>query len=276
VAVSRRTGRSRFTLFLLILTSVTLLTLDYRGFAPIDRARSAVLSAFEPVGDFASDTFEPVGDAWRGAFDFGALEDENIALRERVDELEGQITSGEVAKDSLRQLLEQAGIEFVGDLPTARARVISGAISNFDTTIEIDKGESAGIRRGMAVVTGQGLVGRVVRTSGDRAVVDLLSGGNVRVGFSVVGTNVLGVAQGRGDGTSLDATVDVDRIVLPGQIVVTSGIEGSTFPQGIPIGTIAEVGDDTGALQRNLVVDMLAEQADLAFVTVVLWEPAAP
>jgi rod shape-determining protein MreC len=276
VAVSRRTGRSRFTLFLLILTSVTLLTLDYRGFAPIDRARSAVLSAFEPVGDFASDTFEPVGDAWRGAFDFGALEDENIALRERVDELEGQITSGEVAKDSLRQLLEQAGIEFVGDLPTARARVMSGAISNFDTTIEIDKGESAGIRKGMAVVTGQGLVGRVVRTSGDRAVVDLLSGGNIRVGFSVVGTNVLGVAQGRGDGTRLDATVDVDRIVLPSQIVVTSGIEGSTFPQGIPIGTVSEVGDDTGALQRNLVVDMLAKQADLAFVTVVLWEPAAP
>jgi rod shape-determining protein MreC len=276
VAVSRRTGRSRFTLLLLILTSVTLLTLDYRGFAPLDRARSAVLAAFEPVGDFASDTFEPVGDAWRGAFDFGRLEDENVALRERVDELEGQITSGEVAKDSLRQLLEQAGIEFVGDLPTARARVISGAISNFDSTIEIDKGESAGIRKGMAVVTGQGLVGRVVRTSGDRAVIDLLSGGNVKVGFSVVGTNVLGVAQGTGDGTRLEAIVDVDRIVLPGQIVVTSGVEGSTFPQGIPIGTIAEVGDDTGALQRELQIDMLAKQADLAFVTVVLWEPAEP
>ncbi len=276
MAVSRRTGRSRFTLLLLILTSVTLLTLDYRGFAPLDRARSAVLAAFEPVGDFASDTFEPVGDAWRGAFDFGRLEDENVALRERVDELEGQITSGEVAKDSLRQLLEQAGIEFVGDLPTARARVISGAISNFDSTIEIDKGESAGIRKGMAVVTGQGLVGRVVRTSGDRAVIDLLSGGNVKVGFSVVGTNVLGVAQGTGDGTRLEAIVDVDRIVLPGQIVVTSGVEGSTFPQGIPIGTIAEVGDDTGALQRELQIDMLAKQADLAFVTVVLWEPAEP
>lgn len=276
MAVSRRTGRSRFTLLLLILTSITLLTLDFRGFEPLDRARSAVLSAFEPVGSFASDTFEPVRNAWNGAFSYDELAKENEELRQRVDELEGQITSGEVAKQSLRQLLEQADIQFVGDIPTVRARVISGAVSNFDRTIEIDRGENAGVRRGMPVVTGQGLVGRVVRVSGDRAVVDLLSGGNFSVGFSVVGTNVLGVARGRGDGTRLSATVDVDRVVLPGQILVTSGVAGSTFPQGIPIGTVAEVGNDTGSLQRELAVDMLARQSDLSFVTVVLWEPTQP
>lgn len=276
MAVSRRTGRSRFTLFLLILTSVTLLTLDYRGFEPIDQARSAVLSAFEPVGSFASDTFEPVRNAWNGAFSYDELAKENEELRMRVDELEGQITSGEVAKQSLRQLLEQADLPFVDNIPTVRARVISGAVSNFDRTIEIDRGERAGLRRGMPVVTGQGLVGRVVRVSGDRAVVDLLSGGNFSVGFSVVGTNVLGVVRGQGDGQRLLGTVDVDRLVSPGQIVVTSGVAGSTFPQGIPIGTVSEVGDDTGSLQRELAIDMLARQSDLSFVTVVLWEPTEP
>jgi rod shape-determining protein MreC len=276
VAVPRRAGRSRFTLVLLILTSITLLTLDFRGFEPLDRVRSAVLGVFEPVGEFASDTFEPVGDAWDGAFSYDELEQENEQLRQQVDELQGQITSGEVAKQSLRQLLEQADIEFVGDIPTTRARVISGAVANFDTTIELDRGEQAGIRTGMAVVTGQGLIGIVVQTSSDRAVVDLLSGGNVKVGFSVVGTNVLGVAQGEGDGRRLSAAVDVDRPVLPGQIVVTSGVRGSTFPQGLPIAVIADVGEDTGSLQRDLELQMLADSSDLSFVSVVLWEPTQP
>jgi len=275
VALStRRGGKTRFTLVLLILTSITLLTLDFRGFEPLDRVRSAVLDAFEPVGDFASDTFEPVSDAWNGAFDYDSVERENEALRQRVDELEGQITSGDVAKQSLQQLLEQVDIPFVGDIPTVGARVVSGAVANFDRTIEVDKGENDGIRRGMAVVTGRGLIGRVVQTSGDRAVVELLSSGEVPVAFSIVGTNVLGEAHGLADGTRLVATTDVDRVVLPGQILVTSGLRGSTYPQGLPIGTVLDVRSDEGSLDQELDVQMLADLSDLTFVSVVLWEPA--
>jgi rod shape-determining protein MreC len=276
VALStRRGGKTRFTLILLILTSITLLTLDFRGFTPLNSVRSAVLDAFEPVGNFASDTFEPVSNAWNGAFDYDNVQSENEALRQRVDELEGQITSGDVAKQSLQQLLEQVDIPFVGDIPTASARVVSGAVANFDETIEIDKGENAGIKKDMAVVTGRGLVGRVVNASGDRAVVQLLSSGRFNVGFSIVGTNVLGQVKGTGDGTRLSATTDVDRFVLPGQILVTSGLERSRFPQGLPIGTVTSVRADEGALEQEMGVRMLADISDLTFVSVVLWEAPA-
>ena len=50
---TRRSGRTRFTILLLVLTAITLLTLDGRGFGPIDSARSAVLSVLSPVGDAA-------------------------------------------------------------------------------------------------------------------------------------------------------------------------------------------------------------------------------
>lgn len=270
---TRRSGRTRFTLVLLLLTSITLLTLDFRGFTPLDSVRSAVLDAFQPVGDFASDTFEPVSNAWNGAFDYDAVQTENEQLRQRVDELEGQITSGDVAKQSLQELLEQVDIPFVGDIPTVGARVVSGAVANFDETIEIDKGENAGIRKGMAVVTGRGLVGRVEATSGDRAVVQLLSSGRFAVAFSIVGTNVLGEARGLGDGTRMRATTDVGRVVLPGQILVTSGLEGSRFPQGLPIGTVLSVRSDEGSLDQEIEVQMLADLSDLTFVSVVQWEP---
>jgi cell shape-determining protein MreC len=94
---TRRGGRTRFTLVLLILTSITLLTLDFRGFSPLSSVRSAVLDAFEPVGNFASDTMSPVRDAWNGAFDYDNVQSENEALRQRIDELEGQ--AGEEAED---------------------------------------------------------------------------------------------------------------------------------------------------------------------------------
>lgn len=271
--MSRRLGRSRFTLVLLILTSVTLLTLDFRGFGPIDRARSAVLSAFSPVGDFATRVFSPVGDAWNGAFHYDQLQTENDQLREQVDQLQGQITGGEVAKQSLQQLLEQADIQYVGDIPTTKARVVSGAIANFDDTVEIDKGSNSGIKRGMPVVTGRGLIGKVVRVTDERSVVQLITDGSFSVGFSVVGTDTLGVARGIGDGGQLRATVDADRSVQPGQILVTSGVAGSYFPQGLPIGTVTAVNDNGGTLQRDLDVQMLADLHDLTYVTVVLWEP---
>ena len=114
---TRRGGRARFTLILLILTSITLLTLDFRGFAPLNTVRSAVLDAFQPVGDFASDTLEPVSDAWNGAFGYDAVEKENdsrrIHLQARaafdrivafLDRISAEIPVGRIEDLTLRRL----------------------------------------------------------------------------------------------------------------------------------------------------------------------------
>jgi len=273
VALSRRSGRSRFTIILLVLTSITFLTLDFRGFGPLDSARSAVLSAFAPVGDFAAGIFRPIGDGWNNAFHGDDLQAENDRLRQQVDELQGQLTQGDVAKQSLQQLLEQADLQFVGNIPTTKAQVVSGAVSNFDQTIEIDKGTSSGIKKGMPVVTGRGLIGRVARVADNRSVVEMVTDGNFTVGFSVVGTNALGVAKGQGDASTMRGSVDVEREVLPGQILVTSGVAGSYFPQGLPIGTVSGVTNAEGSLQKDLDITLLADMHDLTYVTVVLWEP---
>ncbi|MCU0309578.1 MAG: rod shape-determining protein MreC [Acidimicrobiales bacterium] len=273
MALPRRSGRRRFTLALLVLTSVTLLTLDFRGFEPIDRARSAMLSVLAPVGDVASSVFRPVTDRWDAAFNSDAILAENEQLRARVDELEGRLTSGSVAEESLQQLLEQVGIPFVGDIPTVQAKVVSGAVSNFDTTLELDKGSSVGIARAMPVVTGRGLIGRVVQVSDSRSRVQLLTDGDMQVGFNVVGTPIIGTARGTGRAGQLTGTVDLARDVAPGQLLVTSGLAGSPYPAGIPIGTITEVRTDEGAQEKTLDITMLADVFDLTFASVVLYTP---
>ena len=234
MALSRRIGRSRFTLVLLVLTSITLITLDFRGFGPLETARSAVLSAFAPVGDATTAVFRPVGNLWHGAFQYDDLKKQNEQLQQQVDQLNGQITDGEVAQRSNEQLLELLGLPRTNDLTTTPARVVSGPIANFDDTIEIDKGESAGVRKGMPVRTGTGLVGTVVQTSSDRAVIKLITDTSFQVGFTVVGSPIRGVARGRGADRQLEGTVDTSRRGEPGADPGHRGPLGGQVPARHP------------------------------------------
>jgi len=162
-------SRRRFTLVLLVLTSLTLLTLDFRGFGPIDSARSAMLSALAPIGHGAQAVVRPIGNLWDGAFKYDDLKRHDRALQAQVDTMKSQIAAGILAEQSNQQLLEQADLPFVGNLHTVRAAVVSGAVANFNDTIQISKGTKAGIRKDMPVVVGTGLVGIVVEVAPDRA-----------------------------------------------------------------------------------------------------------
>ncbi len=278
MALSRRIGRSRFTLVLLILTSLTLVTLDFRGFGPIDTARSGVLSALAPVGHGAQDVVRPVSNLWGGAFRYDDLKKRNQALQSQVDQMRSKIASGQVAEQSNQQLLEQADLPFVGDLPTVRAPVLSGAVANFDDTIEIGRGSAAGVRTGMPVVVGTGLVGTVVQVSAQQAIVKLITDTSFSVGITVMGTDVggapgiEGVATGQGNGSRISASVDAGDAVKPGDILVTRGEPGSLFPSGLPVGTVASVSHDVDALQQTLSVALLADVHDLSYVSVIKWQ----
>jgi len=276
VAVTRRTSRARFTLVLLVLTSITLLTLDYRGFAPLDAARSGVLAVFSPVGDAASGVFRPVGDAWNGAFDHGDLRRENEELKRQINDLQGSQTQNDAAKLELEQLKKSLDLPFAGQSATVHARVVSGPISNFDATIEIDKGASSGIEKGMPVVSGAGLIGQVQRTSDGRAVIRIISDRNFQVGVNVANGAGRGVIQGQGDENHLRAgQFDVTTELENDDILVTSGAARSQFPPGIPVGTVRSVNTDETTQQKIADVKPAANLNDLTYITVIIYHPPA-
>jgi len=275
MASSRRGGRSRITISLLLVSAVLLLTLDGRGSGPIDSVRSAVLTVLSPLGGAASSIASPFRNAWDSAFDQNDLKKDNDVLREENDRLKGDITANSIAKEQLQQLLQLVGIPFVGDTPVVHTRVVSGAVGNFGDRIELDKGSSSGIERNMPVVTGEGLIGKVVEVGENRSVVALLSSGTFRVGFSVVGTAAIGIAQGTGSDGSLRGTnIDSRQAVTVGAIAATSGLAGSPFPPNLPIGTITAVRTNDAALESTVDISMFANLNDLVYADVVLWKPA--
>ena len=96
MALSRRSGgprrRSRFTLVLLVLTSITVLTLDFRGSGAVDGARGGASTVFGPVRDVGAAIGRPFANAWNGVFGYGDLATENEALRERLEQLGAEVT----------------------------------------------------------------------------------------------------------------------------------------------------------------------------------------
>ena len=82
MALYRRTGgRSRLTIALLVLSSLTLLTLDFRDAAIVQSARRSAATVFSPLRGAAETVSSPFTTAWRGVADYGDLEDENDELR---------------------------------------------------------------------------------------------------------------------------------------------------------------------------------------------------
>src|SRR5690606_19635515 len=169
----RQVSRSRFTLVLLVLSSVTLITPDLRGFAPLDDARAAAGDVFAPLGEAAGNVFEPVGDAWDGATSYDDLEKENQELRDRIAEMEGELALRDDAKEQLQALLDEVDLPYVEDIPAIQARVISAPQANFEHRIEINKGTAHGLKVGYTVTTSAGLVGRIEEVTANRAVVQL-------------------------------------------------------------------------------------------------------
>lgn len=274
MAVYRRTARPRFTLFLLVLTAITLLTLDERGAGTIRVARETARDAFAPIAEATDRLLEPVGDVFEGVIHYGDLEAENARLREQLAEREGDQLRAVDARRELKALLDQQDLDFVGDIPTVAARVVSTSPDNFRLAVEINRGRDHGVAVGMPVVTGAGLVGRIVSISGTRSTVLLLTDTTSSVGVRLTTSGDVGVATGRGPRSPLKVgLIDPATTVGDGEVVVTSGLQQSVFPSGIPVGKVRMARSAPGALQQDVTIDPIVDLRRLTFLKVLQWSP---
>ncbi|MGI9621887.1 MAG: rod shape-determining protein MreC [Acidimicrobiales bacterium] len=280
MAAPRRSGRSRFGLFVLLLLSVTLLTLDARGSAPVERAKDGVAAVVSPFRTAGDKVFGPVGDAWTAVSENDDLEAELKRLEEQVEILERDRIEDEGAAEELAGLKAQLGLPAAGEFDTVIAEVVAGSISNFDEfVVEINRGAADGIKDGMPVVTLGGLVGRIEDTGQRNARVRLITDPSVAVAVLVVGTEEVGLMTGQGTGERLlvgNGSIRVDADVSVGDVLVTSGSDRSLYPLGLAVGTVDEIEIDEGTLEQRLLVEPSASLERLRFVTVVLYDPEAP
>jgi rod shape-determining protein MreC len=279
MAVYRRTSRRRYVLLLVVLTSVTLITLDRRDDDPgalgaVGRVAHAIVAPVERGVDAVA---RPVGNWFDGVFEAGSLEADNERLRERIAALESEVREGEAARQHNRDLLEAINLPVLDDVERVVAQVVNTSYGNFEETITLNRGSSHGVQDDMAVIVHNGVVGRVVEVWGDGCKVRLLTDPRFSVAARVVETGVNGIASGRRSellGLELTnaprrSTTRVER----GQRIETSGFEGSSFPSGLQLGEVVSVREQQSGLPPEVRVDPFADLDNLEYVAILLWSP---
>ncbi|MGI8983844.1 MAG: rod shape-determining protein MreC [Acidimicrobiales bacterium] len=277
MAVYRRSRRNRFFLVLLALTSVTVLTLDYRGGGDgaLESVRQTARDAFAPVQSAAETVFSPVTGLFNSVGDFGDLRSENARLRRELDAARADAIRGADADRERQGLLQLQGLDYAGGLESVPARVVSTAPTNFRLTITLDRGSDAGLDIGMPVVTAAGLVGRVTEVSKIRSTVLLITDPQSNIGVRLATSGEQGVARGAGDDNPLPLDLITTEVpVEVGEPVVTSGLERGLFPAQLPLGRVRNVTAGPGALQKDILLDPSVDLSRLEFVRVLLWTPS--
>jgi rod shape-determining protein MreC len=227
-----------------------------------------VFGIFSEVQRGTSGLVGGVRSAWDGYVGLQRVHGDNLALRQRLRDLEVKLQRERALagqSEGLRQLLD---LRNRTDAPTRAAEIIGTSTAADFRTVTIDRGTSDGVREDMAVVAAAGAVGRVVQPSGHAAKVQLLVDRNAAAAVKVERSGAQGIAMGSGESLLRLEYVSTTADLKVGDMVVTSGIDG-VYPPGFAVGRI-ETLDRAGGTFRAIRVRPAVSFSDLEQVLVVL------
>jgi rod shape-determining protein MreC len=182
--------------------------------------------------------------------------------RARVAELEAE-------NHHLSQLLElrdALGLNAVG------ATVIGSDATGLSRTLILSEGTSSGLRAGMAVVSNQGVVGKLIETSGHASRVLLIDDHNSALDGFDQRSRARGIVAGVVDDGLIMKYVDRSEDVRVGDAVVTSGL-GGIFPRGLLVGTIKSVNREAPGMFISVAVAAAVNFRSLEQVLVITEQP---
>jgi len=281
--VNRDTRRARVLLALLLVTSIGLITVDYRasgddGRSPLDGLRALAAAAFGPVEQVAAAIARPVGEAVDGLSGLGSGRDEVARLRRENEALTRQLRTSELARNRAAELDALLRLAGAGRYRIVPAQVVAiGAAQTFSWTVTIDAGTRDGVRPDMTVLNGDGLVGRVKTAGPTTATVLLAVDPGSSVGVRLAGSMEVGFTTGQGLDDALDLRLlDGQSTIERGDRLVTFGSQGDMpYVPGVPVGEVRSVSGTPGSQTRTASVVPYVDFSALDLVGVVVQPPRA-
>jgi rod shape-determining protein MreC len=211
-----------------------------------------------------------------GVQDFFTAPRDIVSLRARNAELEAQVSQLQAHVIELQQRVNEteilaALVDFSRSNPESAykaAAVIGRDPSPFLHYIIINRGSNDDIRRGMPVVTNQGLVGRVDAVIADAARVQLITdpASSVNVYLQNADTSAVLFGSVTGD-VSLDL-ISPNAVVDPGDLILTSGLGGG-YPSDLIIGQVVTVRSLEFELFQQATVQLAVDFSRLEIVLVI-------
>jgi rod shape-determining protein MreC len=201
--------------------------------------------------------------------DVASLRAQNEALKSEVAGLQAQVIE-------LQQQLREAQVlyallDFARSSPQSTyvaAAVIGRDPSPFLQYVIINQGSDDGIRRGMPVITDQGLVGRIDAVTATAARVQLITDPNSAVNVRLESSGAEAIIRGSITGEISLEMVPQDVTLLPGELVLTSGLGGG-YPPDFLVGQAISVRSTESDLFQSASVQSVVEFNALQAVLVI-------
>lgn len=226
------------------------------------------LEALGPTQVIFSQATLFVSGFWRHYVDLVGVSQENDRLQQEIKSyvaLNAEYREAVATNVRLNQLLDlQQSI----DDPTLTAHVIGRDPALWFKTLTIDKGISAGVKKGMPVITVEGVVGQVINVSPRYSKVLLATDPNSAVDAIIQSSRALGVIKGDNLGYRLDYVLKESEIAED-DLIVTSGM-GGVFPKGLPIGQVIDIGKNKRGMFHTITVRPAVEFRNLEYVTIIM------
>jgi len=222
---------------LLVYPLVTFLSQGGRGREPnlVDRL---VLGATAPLQRWMVAGGEGVVEGVKSYVDLRGVREQNLTLEDEARRLRGELNGLIELRAENQRLKSALGYVEASSGVQVLARVVGFGPAASPPTVRLDRGSDAGIRTGMPVLTVDGVVGVVVRTTAGSADVSLISDPQTRVGVRVQRSRARATVAGAGAvrPLRLENALRADDLE-DGDVLVTSGADG-IFPGGLVVGHV--------------------------------------
>lgn len=252
----KKSGKNRFILIGLIISSIILTTLYYRepGEGPLHVIKRISLSSVSSIQAGATIVFKPLVYGWYFVSDTVKARDENMDLKEKVAELNRKVETLEFTDQENARLKELLKVSQQKQFKTLLSNIIGYSSNETEKVIIIDKGLNDGLKQNMPVITSEGLVGQIVNITGKAAQVMLIIDSKSGVAVETMKMGVRGVVEGSEKGTLRMNYVDKKANIKIGDGVFTSGL-GGVFPKGIYVGKVKEVSSPSSSLYKDINIE---------------------
>jgi rod shape-determining protein MreC len=229
---------------------------DGGGTSLLNRAVYATLS---PLQAAVSAGVRGIRGVWFSYVDLRHVRGENAELQGRLREAETRLMERQRDAEEAARLRELMELRRILPYDTLVAQVIVRDAMQWFRILKIDKGSNQGVTRDAAVISPNGVVGRVIRVGPNAAQVQLLLDQQSGVGARIERSRVTGVVSGQvsrqtatPDASAGDLVmkfVPMLADVVEGDVVVSSGLEG-LFPPGLVIGRVRTVVRGSGLFKE--------------------------
>ncbi len=198
------------------------------------------------------------GHLWSSYLDLVGTKRKNRALLTEIDRLRLEQAGLAEQARQVHQLQALLGFQQKYIYKTVAAQVIGASEADQSHLLILNKGSADGLKQDDAVITPDGIVGRLRQVFPHTSLLLEISDETSGAGVLLQGARLQGVLRGNAYGQPEIRDMLPDSRIKPGAVVVTSGGD-QIFPQGLPVGTVQQVIPDPGhAPLVNVLIDPAA------------------